>query len=87
MKIKRFTYFWIAILLLVVCYHKSQTLEVYSTLDNTYLEKVNMKKENPSIPEDAKSIFDFTVVDINDSTILMSKYTGFVTYIVNVASE
>ena len=36
---------------------------------------------------EARSIFDFTALDIDDNRVNLSKYKGFVTYIVNVASE
>jgi len=42
--------------------------------------------QNPD-PKTAESIFDFQVLDIDGQVVQLSKYKGFVTYIVNVASE
>ena len=42
--------------------------------------------ENPD-PKEAKSILEFHAVDIDGKDVALSKYEGFVTYIVNLASQ
>ena len=42
--------------------------------------------ENPD-PDTATSIFDFHAQSIDGEDVDLSKYKGFVTYIVNVASK
>lgn len=42
--------------------------------------------DNPD-PKQAKSILEFKAVDIDGNDVALSKYEGFVTYIVNVASQ
>lgn len=41
---------------------------------------------NPD-PKKATSIFEFQALSIDEEVIELSKYKGFVTYIVNVASK
>ena len=57
------------------------------TLHAKEVDKVNLPDQNPTHPENAKSIFEFSVLDIDGNLVKMSKYKGFVSYIVNVASE
>ena len=42
--------------------------------------------ENPD-PKEAKAIFDFNADDIDGNNVELSKYNGFVTFIVNLASK
>ena len=42
--------------------------------------------ENPD-PKQAKSILEFHAVDIDGNDVALSKYEGFVTFIVNLASQ
>ena len=42
--------------------------------------------ENPD-PSTATSIFEFSALDIDGEVVQLSKYKGFVTMIVNVASK
>jgi len=42
--------------------------------------------QNPD-PATAKSILEFQVLSIDGEVVELSKYQGYVTYIVNVASE
>ena len=57
------------------------------TLHAKEVDKVNLADINPVNPENAKSIYDFSVLDIDGNLVKMSKYKGFVSYIVNVASQ
>jgi glutathione peroxidase-family protein len=42
--------------------------------------------QNPD-PATAKSIFEFQALSIDGEVVSLSKYEGFVTYIVNIASQ
>lgn len=42
--------------------------------------------DNPD-PATASSILEFNALDINGEKVELSKYKGYVTYIVNVASQ
>ena len=48
---------------------------------------VNLLDVNPKEPTAASSIFDFAALDIDGNITHLSKYSGFVTFIVNVASK
>ena len=43
--------------------------------------------KNPEDPKSASSIFDFQALSIDGEVVELSKYKGYVTYIVNVASK
>ena len=43
--------------------------------------------KNPDDPKSANSIFEFQALSIDGEVVELSKYKGFVTYIVNVASK
>ena len=50
-------------------------------------ENVNLEEINPANPKNAHSILEFSALDIDGNLVNLSKYKGFVTYIVNVASQ
>ena len=65
--------------------HILRHLRCLSLSHNTQ-SNVGDKVSNPD-PSTASSINDFKVLDIKGTVVDLSRYTGYVTYIVNVASE
>lgn len=64
----------------------------FLSLDHTYLLPWKMatsteKKDEGKSWESATSIYDFSAKDIDGTDVSLEKYKGFVTLIVNVASE
>ena len=60
---------------------------IFPTLNAKEAHDSNLSDINPQSPEKARSIHDFSALDIDGNVVNLSKYRGFVTYIVNVASQ
>lgn len=77
----------VLVILAVMFLFNALSSRLFPSLSAKDTKDVNIADENPTNPTDAQSIYDFSVLDIDGNLCHLSKYKGFVTYIVNVATQ